>query len=125
MPDAPRFPEPKKCTLWRDLKPLEKIAETFEAIETYMDESHHRRLLMRCRECGHLYFYEFREYVDYENGNDPQYRTFIPVTSPEDAAALSSLPPGDIAECIPAIHIDWPKDEDRPSKFWLGRSDGV
>jgi len=99
MQSLPEFPEPLKCTLWRNLEPLENIPEIFEAIETYVDDSHHRRSLLKCRECGQLYFYEFLEFVDYENGDDPQYRAYTP-----------------------AIHSDWPKGQDRPAVFWVGRN---
>ncbi len=122
MQSLPEFPEPLKCTLWRNLEPLENIPEIFEAIETYVDDSHHRRSLLKCRECGQLYFYEFLEFVDYENGDDPQYRAYIPVTSTEDAATLSNLPQWDIAAYTPAIHSDWPKGQDRPAVFWVGRN---
>jgi hypothetical protein len=49
------------------------MKERFELVETYADESHLRRYLLKCRECGQLYFFEFYEWVDWEHGNDPQY----------------------------------------------------
>jgi hypothetical protein len=79
-----------------------------------MDDSHHMRRLMKCRECGQLYFHEFLEFLDYEKIEDPQYRTYIPVTSPEDAAFLSALPQWDLIGCAPAIHGNWPKGQERP-----------
>ena len=98
------------------------IHEILETIETYLDDSHNRRCLLRCHECGQLYFYNFLEFVDYEKGEDPQYRTYIPVASAEDAAMLSGLPERDIANHTPAIHSDWPKGQDKPTVFWVGRN---
>jgi hypothetical protein len=120
MQSLPDIPKPEQCALWRN-EPSENIHETLEAIETYVDNSHDRRCLLKCHECEQLYFYHFLEFVDYERGEDPQYRTYIPVTSAEDAAMLSGLPERDIAECAPAIHSDWPKGQDRPAIFWVGR----
>ena len=122
MLSLPEFPEPRKCIVWRSPESLEDIHKLLDAIEIYMDDSHHMRRLMRCRECGQLYFYEFLEFVDYENGEDPQYRTYIPITSAEDAAFLSQLPPWDLLRCVPAIHGNWPKGQDRSHIAWVGRS---
>jgi len=120
MQSLPEFPEPLKCTLRRNPESLKNIHEILEAIETYVDDSHDRRCLLKCRECGQLYFYKFLEFVDYENGDDPQYRTYVPVTSAEDAAMLSGLPAWHIDKYRPAIHSDWPKGQDSPSVFWVG-----
>ena len=123
MPSLPEFPAPTECILWTDPERLQNIHEILEKIETYMDDSHHMRRLLRCRECGQLYFYEFLEFIDYEKGEDPQYRTYIPVRSAEDAATLSRLPQWDLIECAPAIHADWPKGQDKPLVAWLGRDE--
>jgi hypothetical protein len=69
-----------------------------------------------------VYFYHFLEFVDYEHGDDPQYRTYIPVTSAEDAVMLSGLPEWDIRTYTPAIHSNWPKGQDRAEVFWIGRN---
>lgn len=122
MQSLPQIPAPLQCTLWRNPEALKNIREFLETIETYEDDSHHRRCLLKCRECGQLYFYEFVEFVDYEMGEDPQYKTYIPVTSAEDAAKLSGLPGWDIAKSTPAIHSDWPKGQDRPVVFWVGQN---
>jgi hypothetical protein len=122
MPPLPEFPEPLECILWRSPERLENIQEVLDTIETYMDDSHHMRRLVKCRECGQLYFYEFLEFVDYRDGEDPQYRTYIPVASGEDAALLSTLPQWDLVMCAPAIHANWPKGQDRPHISWVGRA---
>ena len=121
MESPPEIPQPLHCVLWRDDR-LENIREMLETTETYLDASHERRCLLRCRECGQLYFYHFVEFVDYESGEDPQYRTYVPVTSAKDAALLSDLPEVDIATRTPAIRSDWPKGQDKPKVFWVGRN---
>jgi hypothetical protein len=118
----PEFPEPRICILWRNSEHLENMHRLLSTIETYLDESHHIRRLMKCRECGQLYFYEFLEFIDYVNGDDPQYRTYIPVTSAEHAAILTDLPHWELATCAPAIHSDWPKEQQKSRVAWAGRS---
>jgi hypothetical protein len=120
MQSRPEIPEPRKCVLWRSPERLEDIHKLLDPIETYLDDSHHMRRLMTCRECGQLYFYEFLEFIDFENGEDPQYRTYVPVTSTEDAALLSHLPRWDLLRCAPAIHSNWPKERDKAHIAWVG-----
>jgi hypothetical protein len=56
----------------------------FELMEMFVDESHLSRALLKCRECGQLYFYEFYEDIDLKEGNDAIYSTYIPVEDPKD-----------------------------------------
>jgi hypothetical protein len=119
----PRFSRPLKCILWRDPKRV-RDASFFETLQVYEDDSHFRRVLLKCKECAQLYFYELLEYVDYTDGEDPQYRKYIPVMSGKDAVMLSSLPCGDVARCTPAIHSDWPKGQKMPRIFWTGGDAG-
>ena len=122
MPPLPEFPEPLECILWRSPERLENIQKVLDTIEIYMDDSHHMRRLVKCRECGQLYFYEFLEFVDYQDGEDPQYRTYIPVASAGDAVLLSSLPHWELVTYAPAIHANWPKGQDRSHISWVGRT---
>lgn len=69
MQSPPKIPQPLNCVLWRDER-LENINELLETTETYLDDSHDRRCLLKCRECGHLYFYKFLEFIDYADGED-------------------------------------------------------
>lgn len=122
MRSLPKTFEPLNCTLWRNPETLKDIYKLLETVEIYLDDSHERRCLMKCRECRQLYFYQSVEFVDYMDGEDPQYRTHIPVTAANDAVMLSDLPGWDIAAYIPAIHSAWPKGQERPSVFWVGRT---
>ena len=69
---------PVRCYLWlnADLTPASLAPETFTVLATYLDESHHIRKLLQCRECGQLYFYAFTEEIDWQGGNDPQQRLY-------------------------------------------------
>jgi hypothetical protein len=70
---------------------LEPIAERFELIETFEKVSQQWRYLVTCRECGQLYGIKFREEIDWLDGDDPSYTTYIPVASAADAARMSGL----------------------------------
>jgi len=82
-----RLSPPTQCVLW-DRPELNTSRGFFESIEDLEDESHFARSLLRCRECGQLYSYEFFEIVDWEEGNDKQYSTFVPVNTTEEIAAV-------------------------------------
>ena len=86
--------EPTQCVLWTKPKLVERPKkEHFELVETYVDESHWWRYLLKCRECGQLYFYEFYEIIDWEHGDDPQYSTYIPVETDAEIETLKKTSP--------------------------------
>jgi hypothetical protein len=78
---------PSQCILWEQPE-LVYTSGRFECIQTFEDESHLQRSLLRCRECGQKYFYEFYEIVDWDDGDDKQYSTYIPVATPEQIEAM-------------------------------------
>ena len=80
-----QLPMPTQCVLWRQPDLVTAPRGRFETVETYTHESHLYRALVKCCECGQLYFYEFYERVDWDDGDDAQYSTYIPL--PEPAAA--------------------------------------
>jgi hypothetical protein len=65
----------------------------FSLVKTYADDSHIVRDLLKCADCGHLYFHEFYEEIDWKEGNDAQYTSFIPVDDIRSADNLSKLSP--------------------------------
>jgi hypothetical protein len=81
------------------------MKETFDLVDTYADKSHLLRYLLKCRECGQLYFYEWYEEIDWVDGNDPQYSTYIPVESGAEIEQLKNAlmwtpsvgPPGPVS----------------------------
>jgi len=71
------------------------------------------RTLLRCRECGQLYFHEFYEEIDWIEGKDAQYLTWIPVDDPESGEELSKMSP--LALLVyPSIRYDSPMGVDEP-----------
>jgi hypothetical protein len=119
---AIRSSVPEQCHLKRDGDPSkDQLRRDLEVIETYVDESHLMRRLEKCRMCGQLYFYEFKEEIDWVGGNDPQYLTWIPVDDPESAKELSRLNYLEILQ-FPSIRCDFPFDAQAPSdpKWWVG-----
>jgi len=112
--------EPRQCVLWTKPELVnESKASRFERLETYVDESHHWRYLLKCRECGQRYFFEFYEEIDWSGGNDPQYSTYIPVDSDSEIETLKQTSPFGLLQFGPRLQKDWPKDADRPTLRWV------
>ena len=118
-----RFFEPRQCLYWRDPKRVRDstLKEQFELVAPYADDSHLRRYLLKCRECGQLYFFEFYETIDWDNGNDPQYTKYIPVSAIGDAEELSRLGPSGLLNASPRLCIDFPKEAKSPIVYWVGK----
>lgn len=117
-----RLSAPTGCELWERPELIEgPIEDRFDRLEVLVDESHHRRYLLACRECAQRYFYEFYEQVDWEAGEDPQYVTYLPVGSDEDLAALEAATPAELMAFSPRIQRDWPSESTAPTTRWVGR----
>lgn len=111
--------EPTQCHLWQK-ENISTDDMAFETVQTYDcdDDDHLKRKLLKCKQCGQLYFYEFYEVIDYEKGNDPQYRTFIPVDSEIIAKEMSKKSPIDILYYYPRIQSDFPEDAKKRTTKW-------
>jgi len=83
------------------------LHNSLEEVKEYIHESHLWRHLKRCKECGQLFLFEFYEWVDWENGNDPQYDTWIPVKNIHEADKLNKLTPTELNAYF-GLHRDWP-----------------
>jgi hypothetical protein len=118
-----QFPKPTQCVIWADPKLVRSIPmkELFQLIDTYAHESHLWRYLLKCRECGQLYFFEFYEWVDWDNGNDPQYTKYIPVPTVEDAQMVNKASQAELLLFSPSLNIDFPKDADASTIYWAGK----
>lgn len=116
--------KPLDCQLWK-IEGKDKnlnLRELLDIVKTYEKESHVVRELLKCSECGQLYFYEFYEEIDWENGNDPQYRTAIPVESEDQADKMAKMSQVEILKFSPRLQNDWPKDaEEKTGWFWSGK----
>jgi hypothetical protein len=94
---------------------------SLRAVETYVDDDHLVRCLLKCRECGALYFHEFYEWIDWEDGNDPQYSTYIPVETDAEIEALKTASPFGLLGFSPRLQRDFPKDAAKPTVRWVGK----
>jgi hypothetical protein len=64
------------------------------------------RSLFKCRECGQLYFFEWNEWVDWDEGNDTSYSTLIPVQTKEEVEALKATSIFTLMTYFPRLHLD-------------------
>jgi len=114
---------PTRCRLWQkpDLAAADLRPDAFTVLETYLEESHHMRRLLQCRECGQLYFYAFTEEIDWAAGNDPQYRVYIPVGTLAEARRLNALSAAELLTLLPRLQVDWPAAAESPRARWVGR----
>ena len=113
---------PTQCALWAKPELLdERMAhvDRFERLETFVDRSHLSRDLLKCRECGQLYFFEFYEEIDWEDSDDPQYWTYIPVVTGAEIEMLKKASSLKLLECLPQLRRDWPKGAKSPKTYWL------
>ena len=113
-----------QCALWEHPEPLLEPAkrdDLFELIETYVNENHLVRSLLKCRECGQLYFYEFYEEVDWEDGDDPQCSTYIPVETDDEIKTLKTTSPIGLSDFSPRLQRDFPKGAEKPTVHWVGK----
>jgi hypothetical protein len=111
---------PTQCILWKHPEVVkEPRSDRFECLETYEDDSHWSRCLLKCRECGQRYFYEFYEQIDWVDGDDPQYVTYIPVESAEDIEALKQTSELGLLRFGPRLQKDWPKGATEAKIHWV------
>ena len=109
------LPHPTSCILWTDPEQLRDLR--METVTVFEEDDHFRRALLKCPECGQLYFYQMREEVDFD-GDDPVYRTYIPVASADQAATLAKVSQFELMTIHLALHSDWPADQETSTIFW-------
>ncbi len=97
------------------------IQNDFELLHTFIDESHLCRYLLKCKDCGQLYFYEFYEEIDWKEGNDPQYRTFIPIGTKDEAKKIAKMLPLQLLLLSPRLQNDWLAKADKSKIYWIGK----
>jgi len=112
--------EPTSCVFWDDPERATKgpLHEKFELLETYLKDDNWWRYLLKCRECGQRYVFEFYEERDWEGGDDPQFSTWIPVETDQDVASVRSLRRAELQIFRPSLHHDWPKGGPRRI-YWV------
>jgi len=58
-------------------------------LKVYAESSHFDRILCEDKDNGDLFLYEFYEYMDFNDGNDEMYETFVLVKDEKDADKLN------------------------------------
>jgi len=112
--------EPTQCALWSKPERVNgPTRERFELVRTFADESHLLRYLLKCRECGQLYFFEFYEEVDWVDGDDPQYSTYIPVETDAEIETLKAVTHLGLLQFTPRLQQDYPKGARGPTLRWV------
>jgi hypothetical protein len=109
----PQLREPTQCHFWKADHPNPGRDET-DLVKSFEDDSHLVRALLRCRDCGQLYFYEWYEEIDWEGGDDPWYQTWVPVDE-QDVDDLLKTDIWTIHGYTPRIVNDWRRDGTRNS----------
>ena len=109
---------PKNCHYWRDPKQIKSglLQDRFELLKTYVKDEHFWQYLLKCRKCGQQYVMEFRESIDWVNGNDPQFTLYVPVSDEIDADYVLSA---GLQSVSPRLHDDFPSDAEDHLIYWV------
>lgn len=92
-------------------------------IEMYLiDESHYIVSIRACPSCSQRYLQVTTETVDWKDGEDPIYRTIIPIDNAERVRLTTSKPlDTSVIEAVGtrrcSLKYAWPKGQD-PSTYW-------
>lgn len=94
---------PTQCKLWgkKELTPLDL---NMELVKVFLRTTHRERDLLRCRDCGQLYFHDWYEHVSF-NHDASMYETYIPVNTDEEIEKISKIESSaDLAGLLPQLH---------------------
>lgn len=114
--------KPTQCIFWHNPQLILRgaIDDHFERLDAYIHESHLWRYLLKCRECGQKYFFEFYEEIDWIDSQDPQYWTYIPVETDDEINQLkNTTTPLGLLGFFPRLQKDFPKGADKPTARWV------
>lgn len=118
---------------WPDCAEDAWVAKQASEVEVYLiDEPHYIVSIWFCPDCDQHFLNVTTETVDWMGGEDPVYRTFIPVTRDELAVLTASGPPSEptinaIGPGRRSLRFDWPGDS-AAREYWstgirVGRHD--
>lgn len=114
-------PDPKECHLWnKDVITDGDLDNAFDILKTYSEDSHFSRRLVRCKKCTQLYIKEFYEEIDWIDGEDPQYITYIPVINEKEAEIINEVDLWEFQTFSPRLNRDYPKGKPRKI-YWMGK----
>lgn len=110
--------KPTKCILWNKANATPADFD-FERVRTFTESSHFDRNILKCRECGQLYFHEFYEVVNF--GDDDMYDTYIPVETEEEIKILSETKNSlELLQFSPRLQYDFERGKNSPLR-WIGK----
>lgn len=113
--------QPIQCHLWQKEELSDgDLDNAFDVIQTFSEDSHFSRRVITCKQCGQLYLKEFYEEIDWVDGEDPQYVTYIPISGIEEAEMINRVGLWEFQTFSPRINRNWPKDKPRKI-YWIGR----
>lgn len=104
---------PVRCHLWKSYITYDEVLYQFEPIKVFEESFYFDKMLLNCKKCGQLYFYEWLEEIDWE------YSTWIPIASAKDAELLNRLEPVEILKYTPRLQKDIPSDAKEPVASWI------
>jgi hypothetical protein len=87
-------------------------------------ESHYAVSLWACPRCAQRFLSVFTETIDWDDGEDPQYWTAMPLTADEarelarQGDSLSEATLNELAPQRRSLQRDYPKDAERPVVHW-------
>ena len=64
-------------------------------------------------------FYEFYEEIDWDDGDDPQYSTYVPVETDAEIETLKVTTVFGLLDFSPRLHKDYPKGAKGPTARWV------
>jgi hypothetical protein len=105
-----------------------EAAEAWRAVRSIpiqahlIDESHYIVSIRLCPSCSQHYLQVTTETVDWKDGEDPIYRTIIPIDDAERTELTSSKRlDANVIEGVgvgrQSLKFDWPKNQE-PSTYW-------
>lgn len=111
---------PIQCVFWRKPELIEgMMKDNFELLKTFVYEDHFWRYLLKCRECGQLYFFEFYEEIDWQHSQDAQHSKWIPVDTIEDGQRVYKLSRAALEGMSPRLQKDLPMGIETTTLAWV------
>jgi len=98
---------PTQCVLWEHPERVKGSAfsRCLEEIACYEQGRHQTRTLEKCRECGQLYFYDWFEWSEREEGIDWAVSNLIPVQTEAEIEALKQASSSDLLLYWPRLQM--------------------
>jgi hypothetical protein len=87
---APALPHRFGCAKCFGDDPDAACEHRLDIVARLIDDSHFIILLRRCPDCRQDFVSIFTEFIDWADGDDPQYRDIMPLTA-EEATMLRSM----------------------------------